>query len=386
MAWMEVNKVEQRKLFILRLLNGERMSDLCREYDISRPTGYKFFERYQQQGLSGLSDLSRRPLHSPARTDEVLEQYILKIKERHSSWGPKKIKTVAEQEHPGLAFPATSTIGAILDKHGLVQKRKRRIKRSYHPSLLTDSQACNDVWCIDYKGQFLTGDRRYCYPLTISDHYSRFFIACEALESTRLEEAFPIFEHCFSEYGLPKIIRSDNGTPFATVNGLFGLTRLSAWFLKLGIHIERIEPGHPEQNGRHERLHRTLKQETTRPAAANILKQQERFDRFRHIYNQKRPHEALNQQTPLSIFKKSITSYQPQTELAYPLHDFSRKVRQCGTIKLLNRSILLSTALAGELVGLRDLDASWLVSYAEYDLGYIAKDSFRFESLEYLEA
>ncbi|MFC1478784.1 integrase core domain-containing protein [Candidatus Margulisiibacteriota bacterium] len=385
MSWMEVDKVEQRKRFILRLLNGERMTDLCREYDISRKTGYKFLERFKEFGFDRLSDLSRTPHRIHNKTNEILEEHILYIKAKYPTWGPKKIKAKAEEMHQGLKFPAASTIGAILDKHGLVKKSKRRIKRSYHSGCLSESKKANDIWCIDYKGQFLTQDRHYCYPLTISDHQTRFLIACEALESTRYEDAYYVFKHCFKKHGLPKSIRSDNGTPFASVNAIFGLTKLSAWFLKLGIKVERIAPGHPEQNGRHERMHRTLKQDVLRPPARNIIQQQEAFDTFRRIYNHERPHEALGQVVPFSVYENSAKPFNENVVLDYATHDIVRKVDFKGDIKLANKRTVISTVLSGEYVGLRELDDTWLVSYADYDIGHIDKESLKFTSLEYLD-
>lgn len=386
MSWKEVDKVEQRARFVLRYLNGERMTDLCKEYDISRKTGYKFYDRYQRYGFEGLADRSSRPGRIARKTNEFMEEYVLAIKNKYPTWGPKKIKAKLEQTYAGVLIPAASTIGCILDKHGLVLKRSRRMKRAYyHSDTLSNSENPNDIWCIDFKGQFRTTDNKYCYPLTISDHYSRYLIACEALESTGQEDSYQVFRQAFQEYGLPKMIRSDNGTPFASANALYGLTKLSAWFLSLGIKLERIEKGHPEQNGRHERMHRTLKQDCLRPAANNILKQQEVFDRYMDIYNQERPHEALGQKVPAALYRKSAITLCENKELLYAMHDHVRYVSATGAIKLSDHKIQISSALAGRAVGLRELDSSWLVSYADYDLGFISKDLYKFGSLEYIE-
>lgn len=387
MSWKEVKKVEQRNIFVMRYLNGERMTDLCKEYEISRKTGYKFLGRFNCLGIEGLQDQSRRPHNIPRKTTEVIEKCILNVKAEYPTWGAKKIKVKLENMHQGILFPAPSTIGMILDKHGLVKKNKRRIKRAYHPTALTPGDNPNDVWCVDYKGQFKTGKGIYCYPLTITDYYSRYIISCEALENTRYHESKVVFREAFLRYGLPKIIRSDNGTPFASMNAIFGLTKLSAWLIKLGIKMERIEPGHPEQNGRHERMHRTLKEETTRPAATNILKQQERFDSFVNTYNFQRPHEAIGMKVPGILYKESEYKYTNDMEdpLKYSLHDIVRKISYSGYIKIVNnKEVFISSALSGENIGLRELDEGWLVSYANYDIGYISKLNFKFESMEYL--
>lgn len=383
MSWLEVNKVEQRKLFILRYFDGERLSDLCREYQISRKTGYKFLERFNKQGFDGLHDLSKRPHRMPKRTDEFIEQMIIRVKNKYPTWGPKKLKVKLEENHPGINIPAASTIGLILNKNGLVIAKKRRIQRSYHPTHLTESKNANDVWAIDYKGHFKTRDNKYCYPLTITDNHTRFLIAVEAMESINSEDAFQVFQECFLTYGMPKIIRSDNGSPFASTNAIFGLTKLSAWFIKLGIKVERIEPGKPQQNGRHERMHRTLKQDVLRPPALNILQQQEKFNSFKFIFNNERPHEALGQKTPASLYVKSNKKYNEE-ELTYPTHDNSAIVDISGKIDFLNkRKINISRALYGQRIGFRELDDKWLVSYADYDIGHIDKKTLLFESIEF---
>jgi transposase InsO family protein len=386
MSWKEVNKVEQRKRFILRLLSGEKMAELCREYEISRKTGYKFLDRYQDQGFEGLIDRSRRPYRSFHKVNEYLEECVLTLKRKHISWGPKKLRAKLLEAHPGIHIPASSTIGMILGRHGLVKHRQRRIQRSYYPTQLADSTGPNEIWCIDFKGHFRTGDGKYCYPLTVTDHWSRYILVCEALENTKQDSVYPLLKLCFQKYGLPKRIRSDNGAPFACVTAPFGLTKLAVWLLGAGIELERIEPGHPEQNGRHERMHRTLKAETLRPAAKNAMQQQEKFDAFVKIFNEERPHEALNQKPPIQLYSKSESTFQEPVVLQYPLHDCTRKVSHNGSIRLHDQEVIISSAFDGQLLGLRDIDTKWLVSYANYDIGYIHKGSHKFESSEYLDA
>jgi transposase InsO family protein len=387
MSWMEVNKVEQRKRFILRYVNGERMSDLCREYEISRKTGYKFLQRFKECGFGGLNDRSRRPHNIAQKTDQYLEELIIQIKSKYPTWGPKKLKIKLHEAYPGIAIPSASTIGAVLSRNGLVNKRSRRIRRSYMPSHLGDSNEANDIWCIDYKGQFRTRNRKYCYPLTVSDHKTRYLLACDAMEKISQDETFNSMRVCFKEYGLPKVIRSDNGIPFASSNSIYGLTKLSVWFLKLGIKLERIEPGHPEQNGRHERMHRTLKQDSLRIIAKNVMHQQEEFDKYKIIFNKERPHEALGQQTPHSIYKSSIHKYsaEMEKELDYPEHDFVRLVSNTGAIKISNKEVFIANTFARESVGLREFEDNWLVSFSNYDIGIIDKTSMKFESMEVLD-
>jgi len=275
--------------------------------------------------------------------------------------------------------PAKSTIHAILDRRGLVKRQKRR-RRKAQGTMLSDAQIPNGLWCADYKGEFLLGNRKYCYPLTITDYRSRYLLACEGLDSTKSEFAFNVFEQAFKEFGLPQAIRTDNGVPFASPNAFFGLSRLSIWWLKLGIKIERIKPGHPEQNGRHERMHLTLKKEATKPASFNFLQQQERFDKFKEVYNNERPHQALGGQYPAEIFTPSAQEYRPAEEPSYPFHDKSVRVTKCGRICMGHRKINLSIIFAGQVVGVREVaDKIWLVSFMDFDLGFFDEDCGRVE-------
>ena len=383
MPWKVSDVMEERMKFVVRLMSGERMSDLCREFGISRTTGHKFQKRYEEYGPEGLCDQPRRPERVPNRTSEEIRQLIVDLRRERPTWGPKKLKNELERRHSGVCIPAASTIGELLNREGLVKRRKRRRRReaTYSTERL-ESNAPNDVWCADFKGEFRLRNQRYCYPLTISDHFSRFLLGCESLESTKGCGAKVVFEETFRQYGLPGVIRTDNGSPFAST-GLLGLTRLSVWWLRLGIELEHIEPGHPEQNGRHERLHLTLKQEATRPAAANHLQQQECFDRFQEQYNDQRPHEALGMKRPAEVYRVSMRSY-PETlpEPEYPLHDDTRVVHECGHVRLWkrNQSCYLSSALAGQRVGLREEEGGrWLISFLHIDLGCYDVGRGRFE-------
>ena len=272
MPWKECKPMDERIKFIGRLLQGEKMAPLCREFGISRVTGYKIFNRYKECGLFGLHDRSRAPYRQANRLPYQVERTILGIKKEHPTWGARKIRDKLIRQFPMIPTPAVSTIHAVLDRNGLVKPKKRRRYKAEGTPLLGAHEP-NGLWCADYKGEFMLGNRQYCYPLTISDYRSRYLIACEGVKSTKSDFAFTIFERAFKDFGLPQAIRTDNGVPFASGNALFGLTRLAVWWLRLGINLQRIKPGHPEQNGRHERMHLTLKQEATKPAAFNFLQQ-----------------------------------------------------------------------------------------------------------------
>jgi len=380
--------VDLRRELIYRYLNKEKVTDLCREYGISRKTAYKFIHRFQAFGLDGLKDQSRCPHHLVSKTDALTEQMILDTKLKHPSWGAKKLKPYLERQYPKVTFPALSTISAILSRHGLVRSSPRRLKRSVPTSQLRTSHKPNEIWCVDFKGQFQTQDQKVCYPLTITDHMSRYLLACEALSSPSIQESLPVFKACFSKYGLPQVIRSDNGGPFASLHAPFGLTQLSVWLVKLGIILERIDPGHPEQNSRHERMHRTLKEEACFPPAANLLAQQEAFEAFKKIYNTVRPHEALGQKTPASQYHTSDRPC-PKTlgDCEYPHHTLTRRVDASGRISLNgNHQVRISKVFAGECLGLKEYPHSWLVSFSPYDIGIIDKETYTFESLEYHNA
>lgn len=278
-----------------------------------------------------------------------------------------------------IKSPAKSTVHAVLERHGLVKKRRSRRYKARGTSL-SDPQTSNGLWCADYKGEFLLGNKKYCYPLTISDYNSRYLLACEGQESTRETFAFTVFERVFKEFGLPNAIRTDNGVPFASPNALFGLSRLSVWWLRLGIAVERIKPGNPQQNGRHERMHLTLKQEATKPASFNLLQQQQRFDDFLEQYNNDRPHQAIGMKYPGELYTPSARVYYSPEIPEYPFHDKTIQVTQCGRICMDNRKISLSTVFAGQFVGIREIsDKIWLVSFMDYELGYFDEEVGRVE-------
>ena len=364
--------MDERLRFVARRLDGEAMSDLCREFGISRKTGYKIFDRYKEHGLEALTDRSRRPIRYANQLPTPIESLIVTLKGEKPHWGARKLRELLVRKLDGdIRVPANSTIHAVLHRHGLV-KALRRPRHRAQGTELSAGLGANDLWCADFKGEFKLGNGRYCYPLTVTDHASRFVLLCEALESTREDIAITDFEQLFRQRGLPQAIRSDNGVPFASPNGLFNLSKLSVWWLRLGIAIERIKPGHPQQNGRHERMHLTLKKETTRPPGGNYLQQQARFDAFVSEFNAERPHEALAMKCPAEVYSASPRTYAGLPDLTYPLHDRDVLVTACGRICMHRKRINISTVLAGQRLGIKEVDEGiWLVSFMSYDLGFI---------------
>jgi transposase InsO family protein len=383
MPWKERSIVEERMRFVLRLKDGESMSSLCREFGISRVTGYKIYERYNECGLEGLTDRARTPYRYANKLPAQLEAMIVTLRREKPTWGARKLRERLLRQLPNdVRVPACSTIHAILDRHGLVI-RQRRSRTKTEGTALSHGTTPNALWCTDYKGEFMLGDKRYCYPLTVSDYASRYLLLCEAMESIKEQGAFIAFERLFKERGLPQSIRSDNGVPFASPNGLFNLSRLAVWWLRLGITIERIQPGHPQQNGRHERMHRTLKSEATRPSGSNFLQQQAKFDVFVREFNYERPHEALDMKTPADVYTPSTQPYRGIGELSYPFHDRTVLVTYCGRICIFKKKINLSTSLAGQAVGIKEVDDGiWLVTFMDYDLGYIDLEEKTLQPLE----
>jgi len=374
--------MDERLRFVARLLEGEKMAVLCREYDVSRKTGYKLFSRYKEQGYEGLTDRSRRPYRQGCRLSEAVEGLILSLKREHPSWGAPKIREKIRRKELQIQLPAISTVHAVLHRHDLVNRPRRRHPRAQGTPLST-TRTPNDLWCADYKGEFMLADKRYCYPLTITDFASRYLLGCEALLTTKERYAFGVFERVFKEFGLPKAIRTDNGIPFASRSAFFGLSKLSVWWLRLGIDIERIKPGHPQQNGRHERMHLTLKKEATKPPAKNFLQQQSKFDRFIACFNSERPHQALQMQYPAEIYSPSARAYNGVQEVTYPFHDRTVMVTNCGRICIGRRKINLSQVFAGQNLGIKEVEEKiWLVSFMHYDLGFFDHETGRIECAE----
>ena len=383
MPWKECHVMDERLRFVARLLEGEKMAPLCAEFGISRKTGYKIFDRYKDCGLEALSDRSRRPYRQANRLPAPLEATIVRLKRTYPGWGAPKIREKVRQQCSELAHcPAISTVHAVLDRHGLVKRRRRR-HHSPAATFLSRPTDPNALWCADYKGEFMLGNRRYCYPLTITDFSTRYLLACDALSTTHATFAFAVFERAFKDFGLPLAIRTDNGVPFAAPTALYRLSKLAVWWLRLGIHIERIAPGQPQQNGRHERMHLTLKKAATKPAAANLLQQQARFDTFVDEYNHERPHQALAMKVPADLYTRSARVYRGLEELTYPFHDTTIAVTHCGRICFKGRKVNLSHAFAGQNVGVTQVgDRIWLVTFMQYDLGYFDDETCRLEPID----
>ncbi|MDX1158755.1 IS481 family transposase [Sinorhizobium medicae] len=374
MPWKESSVMEERLRFVARLLEGEGMSEVCRAFGISRKTGYKIFNRYKDDGLEALTDRSRRPVRYANQLPEPVEAMIVCLKKEKPHWGARKIRELLVKRLAGdVRIPAKSTVHAVLDRHGLVSRaRKRNRANKAVGTPLSEALEPNDLWCADFKGEFKLGNGRYCYPLTITDQASRYLLCCEAFESTREQGVFEALRRVFAERGLPAAIRSDNGLPFASPNGLYNLSKLSVWWLRLGIGLERIKPGRPQENGRHERMHLTLKREATRPPGKNVLQQQARFDDFVREFNDERPHEALKMKTPSHIYTASTRPYTGLPEIDYPFHDREALVTNCGRLCIYRKKINISTVLAGQKLGIKEVDDGiWLVSFMHYDLGYI---------------
>jgi putative transposase len=381
MPWKECHIMDERLRFVARRLEGEKMAPLCAEFGISRKTGYKIFDRYKDCGVAAFTDRSRRPYRQANRLPPQLEAVIVRKRE-YPGWGAPKIREKLRRQSTVPQLPAISTVHAVLDRHGLVRRRRRQ-RHTATGTALSRPTAPNALWCADYKGEFMLGDRRYCYPLTITDFASRYLLTCEALSTTQETVAFTVFERTFKDFGLPDAIRTDNGVPFASAHALYGLSKLAVWWLRLGIEIERIQPGKPQQNGRHERMHLTLKKEATKPAAANVLQQQARFDAFVAQYNRERPHQALAMQVPADVYRRSARIYRGLEELTYPFHDGTFTVTQCGRICFKGRKVNLSHVFAGQNVGVTQVgERIWLVTFMRYDLGYFDDETCRLEPIE----
>lgn len=366
--------MSERIKMISAYLGGDyAISELAAEYGISRKTVYKWIERHEAGGWSALEDQSRAPHHHPNAVTAEVEQGLLELKERWPLWGAPKLRRKLEQKMGAARCPAESTVSEILRRHGLsrIARRKRRAVPSTQP--FAACQSANAVWCADFKGWFRTGDGHKCTPLTISDGHSRYLLRCQGLEgSTGFTTVQPLFIATFREYGLPQAIRTDNGAPFAST-GLGGLSALSVWWVRLGLKLERIEPGQPQQNGRHERMHRTLKAATAQPPHANLRRQQEAFDQFRRDYNQQRPHEALGQRPPAEVYQPASRDYPERLpeQRGYPDEWQKRRVQSSGQIKWKGRNEHITDALAGQEIGLKPVgDGQWELYFEGLRLGH----------------
>jgi putative transposase len=366
--------MEQRLEFVREYESGLfTMTELAAHYGVSRKTGYKWLAQFDAEGVLGLRDRSRSPHHHPQAIDLELIDALVAIRRRHPRWGPKKLLAVAARQQPAIAWPARSTVAAHLKRRGLITPRIRRRPPGATPWPRAAITRPNEVWTVDFKGEFLTGDRRYCYPLTLRDGFSRYVLRCDALTAHTLAVTRPRLERAFAEYGLPDRIRSDNGPPFGGP-GLGRLSALAVWWIRLGIVPERIAPGHPEQNGSHEQFHAVLKAETARPPATTARAQQRRFTRFCAEYNQERPHEALADTTPAQHYEASRRPRPRRLPpLEYPGHVEVRRVDQNGYVswrRPLRPPLYLSAALAGELVAFEEVDDGiWTVTFATVVLG-----------------
>ena len=386
MPWKETCAMEERMKFIMDCQKQDySKAKLCRIYGISRPIGDKWLARYADAGVDGLADQSRAPKRHPNQVSPEIEEAILAIRRVHPHWGPRKLWVLLKHEMPRRSWPAISTIGEILSRHGLTIPRRRRRRTPPYTQPFAACDGPNAVWCGDFKGWFRTGDGSRCDPLTITDAYSRKLFRCQVVDSTGFETTRGLFEATFRQYGLPLAIRTDNGPPFAS-RGIGGLARLSVWWIKLGIVPERIDAGKPQQNGRHERMHRTLKAETTKPPARTLRGQQRRFDRFRKEFNHVRPHEALEMATPDSVYVYSPRSYPERLgPVEYPSGLTVRIVQKHGEFYWHRHRIFLGEAFGRERVGLEPLDGRyWIVYFGEHVVGVF--DSHRYLVLSLQQA
>ena len=372
MPWKVINQMDLKAQLIHNWNDGHSITVLSQKYGVSRPTVYKWLRRYELLGIEGLKEQSRAPKGRPNRTPQEVLNLVIQEKLKNRRRGPRKIRAQLKRQYPERKFPAISTIGYWLKKEGLVEQRKKRLHVPPYTEPFSECRAPNDVWSIDYKGQFYMKNGHICYPLTLSDNYSRFMLGCQALEGPRYNPTRRCLESIFRQYGLPKAIRSDNGTPFAG-RCLGGLSRLTIWWILLGIIPERIAKGCPQENGRHERLHRTLKSDALNPVARNLKEQQKAFDLYRHEYNNHRPHESLNDQTPSDYYKRSNRPYVEHPHPPDYGHDFLvRYVRHSGEIKFMGRMFYLTELLAGLPIGLKEIkDGLWQMQFSFYSLGSI---------------
>lgn len=370
MSWRETKPMNEKIKFISAYLEDEDyFSDLCEVFSISRKTGYKWIKRYEESGVEGLHDQSRAPHGHPNALSEDVVARILRLRNKHPQWGPKKLRVIMERRNPDLILPATSTIGEVLQRHGMTRARKRKRRSSPYGEKLRSYDYANSVWCADFKGHFPVDGKR-CFPLTITDGYSRYILGCEGLRSSRFSPTQRIFKAVFRKYGLPDVIRTDNGAPFSSLAPA-GLSSLAVWWIRLGIIPERIMPGRPDQNGRHERMHGTLKMATAHPPRRNFASQQRAFDKFVEEYNEIRPHEGINFQVPASLYKPSERSYPEKIpDPEYPSSFLVMRAYPNSVISFSGTQWYLSAPLAGQLIGLDPLpNKRWKVYFAHVPIG-----------------
>ena len=380
MPWKETTKMEQKIEFICEWRTGKyTITELCKSFEISRPTAYKIINRFESLGYDGLLEKHRIPKSHPLETDQIIVDGIIKLKEKHRLWGAKKIRKLLFNDHPAVKIPSVVTVHNILKKHGLVtpQKRLRRVK-PIHP--IFDPKHCNEVWSADYKGKFLMGNKKYCHPLTIADSKSRFVFTAKGHYKENLNSAKTEFTRVFRKYGIPKQMHTDNGSPFGNVTAIQRFTRLSYWFIELGIMPVFSDPSHPEQNGRHERMHRDLKAACAKPSAFDLRAQQRRLNRFVKEYNHIRPHEALDMETPASVHDFSTRPYPEKIpNFEYEPEMRVLKVTKNGAMRWgAYNWVYLSASLQGKYVGALEIgNGIWRVFYRNVFLGYFNENELR---------
>jgi len=385
MPWKEVNVMELKMAFIAKAFQKDvNFSELCTEYGISTKTGYKWKERFLEEGSAGLQDKSKRPLSSPKQLPEEVICEIIRIKQTKMNWGPKKIRSVYARNHPDRKTPSFSTFDRILKKAGFVTVRKRR--RHINPERIQNrvvAEKPNDIWTVDFKGWWYTSERERCEPLTVRDDYSKYILSIAILKKGDISSVKFEFDRLFKAYGLPKMIKSDNGPPFASTQGLMGLTRLSAWWLSLGIKLDRIDPGSPYQNGAHERMHLDMKKELENKISGSLKLHQAVFEEWRKEFNEERPHESLGMRTPAMIYTKSNRKYDGVFDwLVYPEGFLCRRVNNRGYIYFKGRRVFITNALDGYHIGLKAITKTQMEVWFESNIiGSIDLNTFLFRSI-----
>lgn len=357
MPWTETSSVNERMKFIEAWRSGTwEMTELCRHFNVSRKTGYKWRARFEEQGPAGLADRSRAPRSCPHQTSPAVRELILATKRKYPSWGARKVLAHLSTR-TDRRLPVESTVNELFDREGLVRKRRKRQSVVHRGKPLVEAETPNEVWTADFKGQFRLGNGRYCYPLTVGDLASRYVLACQGQETVSVDETLPNFKRLFLEHGVPRVIVTDNGVPFCAPSSYLGLTRLNTWWIALGIEHVRTQPGCPQQNGVHERMHKTLKEEATRPASNSFRAQQRRFNEWRRIYNEERPHESLDYSVPAMHYRESAKPYPRRVKPPeYEEHFTVRQVASPGFFRFKNIAYHLSQHLAGQHVGLEPID------------------------------